>query len=141
MIMRRFVLPKQDRKRLTEQLKELLKGRNEIQFAYLHGSFVEKEFFRDVDLAIYVGQLIGAAIDYELNLEVLLRDKMGYPFDVRLLNHAPLSFCYEVIKSGKLFLVSNDDNRSEFEERVILAYLDFAFHQRNYLKEVLALGV
>ncbi|MDL1956171.1 MAG: nucleotidyltransferase domain-containing protein [Candidatus Desulfofervidus auxilii] len=134
---KRFNLSNKNKQKLLKQLKEFLKKKKEIQFAYLFGSFKEENTFRDIDVAVYLTHLKDLAIDYELELEVLLQNKFNYPFDVRILNRAPLSFCYEVIKSGILLFSSNDEIRAEFEEYVILMYLDFAYYQKNYLYEVL----
>lgn len=43
-----------DKEVLKARLRELLENRKEIAFAYLFGSFLEGEGFRDVDVALYL---------------------------------------------------------------------------------------
>ena len=80
----------------------VLKRRNEIEFAYLHGSFLEGDF-RDIDLAIYLNKLKTKkdALEYELALERELENIVNIPVDVRVLNNAPLSFRFNTIKGGR----------------------------------------
>ncbi len=58
-----------------------------------------------------------------------------------MLNNAPLSFRYNVIKYGKHLAVINDDARSDFEENVFSQYFDFVPYRKLYLKEALGRGV
>jgi len=45
------------------RLREALEAREEIVFAYLHGSFAEGLPFRDVDVAIYLDPTVAMTID------------------------------------------------------------------------------
>jgi predicted nucleotidyltransferase len=42
----------EERERLLDKLRGLLEGVRGISFAYVHGSFVKRELFRDVDVAL-----------------------------------------------------------------------------------------
>lgn len=42
------------RERIIEIIKSHLSDKDDIIFAYLHGSFEERGIFRDIDLAIFV---------------------------------------------------------------------------------------
>jgi len=77
----------------------------------------------------------------ELNLEAELYNLIQYPVDIRILNGAPLSFCYNVIKQGKHLAVVNDDARCDFEEMTVSNYFDFAPYRKMYLQEALGRGV
>ena len=48
---------KEDRDELTLQLKEILIKEKSIVFAYLHGSFLSKEEFNDVELYTWMKKL------------------------------------------------------------------------------------
>jgi predicted nucleotidyltransferase len=114
----------------------------EIAFAYLHGSFMMESGFRDIDVAVYVKGLPASPLEYELRLEAgLMNSVSGYPIDVRVLNGAPLSFRYNVIKSGLLLFARDDNQRADFVESTLSAYFDFAPYRALYLKETLGLGV
>ena len=56
---------------------------------------------------------------------------------VRVLNTAPLSFKYNVIKDGIILLVKNDDKMADFQEATIAAYLDFLPYRNIYLEKTL----
>ena len=114
----------------------------EVLFAFLHGSFLTNEFFNDVDLALYLRKIPDSLLEYELNMEVILSNVMvGSPVDVRLLNGAPLSFQYNVVKEGIPIIVHDDNERAEFQERTIKHYFDFAPFRKRYLEEVFRIAV
>jgi hypothetical protein len=58
------------------------------------------------------------------------------PADVRILNEAPLSFQYTVIRQGKVLLDHDPNRRAAFEGNVIKQYLDFSRFRRRCLKEI-----
>ena len=114
----------------------------EILFAYLHGSFLTNEFINDIDLALYLRKIPDSLLEYELNMEVILSNVvLGAPVDVRLLNGAPLSFQYNVVKEGIPIVVNDDSERAEFQERTIKYYFDFAPFRKRYLEEVYRIAV
>ena len=130
-----YSLAESKKVQLREKIKSFLESRRDILFAYLHGTFIHGENFRDVDIALYLDKKDISGLDYELDLEVLLQDRFGYPFDVRLLNGCPVSFAFHVIKEGERVYVRDDDQRTRFEEGVLGRYLDFLFYHKRYLKE------
>ncbi len=125
---------------VVEKLKDVLIRRHEVLFAYLHGSFLRQRF-RDIDIAVYVRKIKKRAVDFEIELEIELEKRVGYPVDVRVLNQAPLSFRFKVIKDGKLLCSRNENKRSDFEGITFAEYHDFSPYRRRYLKEVLGLEV
>ncbi len=134
-------------KRIVDALRQFLATREEIIVAYVHGSYAEGRPFRDLDIAVYVNEaaLSESPLSYELMLEselqeALREEGLRVPLDVRVLNRAPLSFRYEVIKRGTPVFVRNDDLRADFEAATISRYLDFAPFRREQLREVLGLG-
>jgi|Deesub1362B_J571_1020462.scaffolds.fasta_scaffold03213_5 hypothetical protein len=126
-------------------LKEALCEERGLCVAYVHGSFLEGGPFHDIDLALYYHPFPRFNIlDKELDLEILLEEaliKAGFriPVDVRIINEAPLSFRYQVIKGGELLLVRDDNKRVDFEVLTLTKYFDFAPFRSAYLREVLGL--
>lgn len=125
-------------KRLTAKLTEY----DEISFAYLHGSFLKKNGFHDIDIAVYLKKVPSSPLAYELDMEKKLSNTAdNHDVEVRILNISPLSFRYNVIKDG-LVLFSRDDNeRSDFQEATLSSYFDFEPYRKLYLKETLGIGV
>jgi uncharacterized protein YutE (UPF0331/DUF86 family)/predicted nucleotidyltransferase len=113
---RRFQVKPEERLNLLDRLKDLLTEIDSIVFAYVHGSFVEANSFRDVDVAVWVEDPDNA-IRYAVDVSARLGAELGIPTDVHVLNRAPLPFRYHVYTRGKL-LLSRDDNLrlGEFDE-------------------------
>lgn len=135
-----FQLGRDDREIVAVGLKEYLSRLPNVLFAYLHGSFVASEKFRDIDVALFLGKAPFSSLDFELDLEAKLSGSLPYPVDIRVLNNAPLSFRYNVIRYGKPLIVFDDNARCEFEEAAFRDYFDFAPFRKMYLKETLGLG-
>jgi hypothetical protein len=58
------------------------------------------------------------------------------PVDIRILNRAPISFCQNVIREGKVILDKNPDERAFFQGLILKKYFDFEPFRRRYLREV-----
>ena len=126
----------------AEALTCKLQKHSEILFAYLHGSFLNDDCFNDIDLALYLKKIPDSLLEYELNMEVILSYAgVGVPVDVRLLNGAPLSFQYNVVKEGTPIVVNDENERAEFQERTVKRYFDFAPFRKIYMEEVFRFAV
>jgi len=127
---------------MVEQIMAYLQRREDILFAYLHGSFFSGHRFRDIDVAVYLKPSSSPSLQVELDMEAELGQRVKkYPVEVRLLNNAPLSFRYNVIKHGEPILVTDDDLRCDFMEATLSHYFDFAPFRTMYLKEALGSGI
>lgn len=136
-------IDKVSKKGIEEAIREVLRKHEEISFAYLHGSFIKGNAFHDIDVAVYLERRMPAfVLEYELQIEMELIRAVGrHIIDVRVLNSAPLSFKYNVIKDGIILLVKNDDKRADFQETTIAAYLDFLPYRNIYLEETLGVKI
>jgi len=137
-----FQISESDKKIIMEKLRYSLEKRPSLLFAYVYGSFVMADKFRDIDIAVYLKQIPSTPLHVELELETELGNIIkNYLVDVRILNNAPLSFRYNVIKSGKPIVVVDDDARTDFEEATLSNYFDFSPFRKMYLKETLGHGI
>lgn len=136
----RYKLTDEEREELRSRIVEDLQKDERIRFAYLHGSFLSGEF-RDIDIGVYVEEDMDEKdrIDFELNKEVELSRELGYEVDLRALNLAPNSFCYNVIKDGELLFSFDESLRSDFESLVLVKHHDFKRFREKYRKQ--AIGV
>ncbi|QDA30590.1 nucleotidyltransferase domain-containing protein [Thermococcus indicus] len=130
----RLSIPERDA--LKERIRACLASREEVLFAYLHGSFLENRPFRDIDVAVFVGSKPGRF--YEMELEDELSRLTGFPVDVRLLNDAPVEFRFHVI-GGELIFSRDEKARCDFEERTMREYHDYSHYLELYRRE--ALGI
>jgi len=76
-------------------------------------------------------------LTFEFGLEKEIKSLAKFPVDVRIINHAPLSFVYHVIKEGILTADKDPGKRTDFEGIIFKKYLDFAIYRKQYLKEVI----
>jgi len=128
-----------ERDKIIKNLRERLSEDKRIVFAYVHGSFLEGRDFNDVDVAIYLGtgkETDTDPVDIEISLSLELEEEIHLPIDVKVLNNAPLSFCYHVTK-GMLILSRDENLREEFVCRTWSAYFDFQPVSKIYLQESL----
>ncbi len=118
-----------------DQIRDMLIGREDIRFAYIFGSFVTEEVFRDIDLAVYLQDADRKqALFFEVDLERTLEDRVGFPIDVRVINHAPLPFRYHVLKDGIPLLDRTPDLRSDYEQLTWKDYFDYKHIRDEYLR-------
>jgi predicted nucleotidyltransferase len=136
-----FKITRQEKEDIVRRIDRFLEKRPDLLFAYVHGSFISHDQFRDIDVAIYLKSNPVELLPAELDLETDLYNLIKYPVDVRILNSAPLSFRYNVIKDGRRLAVINDDARCDFEETTVSNYFDFAPYRKMYLQEALNRGV
>jgi len=129
-------------KKIKEKIISSLKTKKEIKFAYLHGSFLENSF-RDIDVAVYLKKVGNKkeVLKYELSLERELEEITGFLVDIRIINHAPLSFRFKVIKDNILLFSKDGGIRSDFECLSIVEYHDFNFLRKRYGREALGIKI
>lgn len=133
-----FQLTPDERQELINRLSAFLAKEENILFAYLHGSFHEGGPFRDLDIAVYLVDLPSREqFAFELKLEDRLEREFRYPADLKVLNNAPPSFAYMVIKKGLKLYVRNDSERVAFEVGTFKKYFDFLPFRKRYLEEVI----
>jgi predicted nucleotidyltransferase len=139
--MKKHSVSDQEKEKVISTISSVLEKEIDVVFSYVHGSFLER-VFKDIDIAILVDERrIPSFLRYELQMESLLNKAVGkFTFDVRILNGAPLSFRYEVIKNGKLMITKDEESRIDFETSTFSNYFDFAPFRDSYLKEVLRIG-
>jgi hypothetical protein len=129
---------REERDRIQQGLAAELASDRRVAFAYLYGSFVESEPFHDIDVGVYLenvqaDRLTAAALD----LAQRLSDSARIPVDVRVLNVAPVSFLYHVLR-GQLVFCRDDAVLTEVMERTVSRYLDIAPLVRRGTQEAFA---
>ena len=97
-----FKVAQELRERVRVKIKEILKFREEIILAILFGSFVEKNFARDIDLAIYLVKVTDLydALEYSETLAKILKSEIGLPFNIVVLNFADEGLLMRAILNG-----------------------------------------
>jgi len=120
-----------DKKKTREQIADILAGFEKIDLAYVFGSFLERDDFHDIDVAIHMSQELAPYQRFKLSQKIARALEQGVEprvdFDVRILNHAPAYFQYEVIRKGLVVLERDREKRVDFEAHLISAYLDLKY--------------
>jgi hypothetical protein len=128
-------------------LKEYLSAKAEIFFAYIFGSFIIKDKYRDIDIAIYIDNKFdfqspdkyryGYEAEILGELSLLLRsDKI----DLVILNKADLLLFHQVIKRSELIVDRNRSLRIDIENCIRKEYIDTEHLRKiksHYLKKSL----
>ncbi|MDO8727206.1 MAG: nucleotidyltransferase domain-containing protein [Candidatus Methanoperedens sp.] len=130
----KFKLASQEKEKIKKNLIEIIQNKEEVIFAYLHGSFLINGF-NDIDLAFFVNG-IEDILDYEISVSLEIEKKIHFPIDVKVLNSAPLGFKYEVTK-GELLFSRDEEIRTDFLEKVWHQYLDFKPIEKEILMDMM----
>lgn len=138
MIEKRFLkenkVDKEAKKSIVKIIKEYLLEREDMIFAYLHGSFIENGSFRDIDVALFI-KGDGKEMEIESDFSYELKEKMGYPVEVKVINMAPVAFQMAVLRKGWVLLNRSEDIRTDFIEDVGRRYREYV-HFRNIVLDV-----
>ena len=95
---------REERQRIEERLAAELARDRSVAFAYLYGSFVESQPFHDIDVGVYLENLQADRLTATaLDLAQRLSGTARIPVDVRILNVAPVSFLYHVLRDQLVF--------------------------------------
>jgi len=132
----------EEREEIIRTLRDVLATLPSVRVAYLYGSFLSREDFRDIDIAL----LIDTALDdnqmlaYAARAGDLSEKALGFRHecDVRVLNDQPCWFLYEVISTGLPIFIANADERFDFETQVLIEYQDMKYTYDLFDREYLA---
>lgn len=123
---------------IRSRLRECLTARNEVDWAYLFGSFLDGSGYQDIDVGLYLRPALSRdqVFGYEMEISTDLTMILHAPVDIHVLNDAPLSFQFSAL-GGELLLARDEDRLTDFVEGVGSAIAEFAHHSESYLREVL----
>jgi len=127
-------LSTEEREEVLEEIKRRLEAEGDAVFAYAHGGFVEREYFRDVDVAVWLEDP-SRSFYYAVDLSARLEVEVGLPVDLQVLNEAPLPFRFRVFARGRLLFSRDEELRSRLVDETVREYLDFKYflslHERS----------
>jgi predicted nucleotidyltransferase len=130
-----------DKSEIIEQIREGISTLADVRVAYLYGSFLTRKDFRDIDIAVLVEpspdpyQMLSRAAE----IGCFLEERIAYSreLDVRILNGEPVWFQYQVISTGNPVYTRDDDDRIDFETRVLVEYQDVKYMYDLFDREYL----
>lgn len=108
---------------------EILSRFEEIDVAYVFGSFLESDKFNDIDVALLISKELDPYKRFKFVMKIAREleraIKPRFEFDVKILNYSPVEFQHEVLKKGMVVLSRDENRRIEYESKLISTYLDF----------------
>jgi len=106
---RPFRVSEKLRENIVSEIRGILKSKDEVLVAVVFGSFIEKKFARDIDLAVYLGKEVGfyEALEYSEKLSKEIGESIRLLVDVVVLNMADEGILMRAILKGKVVLTRN----------------------------------
>src|SRR3990172_10849016 len=120
-----YRLTKEDKDFLIKRISEILEADERIIFAYIFGSFISGNGFRDIDVAVFISGEDAHPLKAELEMEAKIEAATHLPVDVRIINNAPLSFVYNVLKHKSVIVDKDKSLRTDFEGLIFKKYFDY----------------
>ncbi len=114
------------REEVISLIKRELSREDRILLVILFGGFIEREYTRDIDVAIYLRDPQDLLEDYRYieGLQKRLSEEIQLPIDIVVLNHAPDSLFNTILINGRPIVIK--DQRLYYGLRLL------ALDQRNY---------
>ncbi len=141
------------KKTLSEQynkLVDVLSKQEHVRLAYLFGSVAKGKAGKlsDVDIAVLLDESLNKKQRFDLQLE-LISDVSGLlktdKIDLVVINEAPLSLKFEIIKANYPLFVRDRMEKIDFEQMVMSRYLDRRYYEKRasseFLKKVAVKGI
>lgn len=133
-----------DKKEVMRQIGVVISGFDDVEVAYVFGSFLECDKFNDIDVAIFLSKELNPYRRFKFAMGVAKKLERGIKprleFDVKILNYSPVEFQHEVLKKGRVVFLRDENKRIEYESRLISTYLDFKWMYEFLDKKFLARG-
>jgi len=121
-----------DKIKIKEQIRAFLFKREEIRIVYIFGSFVSKDYYHDIDIAVYLENDFNKnnmtkffyGYESELNSEInlLVRQKI----DFVVMNNAEITLQHRIINKGILLFSKDEPKRISYENYIRKLYIDSA---------------
>ncbi|NKQ39686.1 MAG: nucleotidyltransferase domain-containing protein [Methanosarcinales archaeon] len=121
---------------------EFLSKQKYVKFAYLFGSVVKGRdgSLSDIDIAVFIDESISKNKWFKLQLKLISEltniikiDRI----DLIIMNDAPLSLNYEIIKANHSLFVRDKMDKIDFEHKIISRYLDRRYYENRWTDEFL----
>ena len=133
-----------DKDVIIQRLQDALSSLPSLRVAYLYGSFLSRDDFKDIDIGIFIdnGPDKAHTLKFAANLGTILEEALEFRHecDIKILNEEPVWFTYEVISTGMILFMRNEDERIEIETGVLIEYQDirsnYDLFDREYLAQV-----
>ena len=131
-----------DKKEVMNKIGKIVSGFDYVSASYVFGSYVHNDDFNDIDVALLISREPDPYKRFKFEMmvarELERQIKPRFEFDVKILNHSPIEFQYEVLKKGKAVFLRDRTENVEYESEAISNYLDFQTTAEYLNKKFLA---
>ncbi len=130
------------KREIMEQVEKFLENQDAVVLSYLFGSVALQRAGKlsDVDLAVYLDDSLNSYERFDLELELLsdLGDIIGTDrVDLVVMNDAPISLNFEIIKANHPLFIRDNDLKVDFEHYIMSRYLDRQFYNLRWADDLL----
>ena len=138
----RLILNNEEEMDEDKRAVDFLNKQKHVKLAYLFGSVAEGKEGKlsDVDIAVFLDESLSKPERFNLQLKlisgltsILKTDRV----DLVIMNDAPLSLNYEIIKANHPLVVRNKREKIEFEHGILFRYLDRRYYEKRWTSEFL----
>jgi len=119
-----------NKEEIKNKIKDFLSVKPEISFAYIFGSFTEKEQFHDIDTAVYLDKdfdkndLKKFPYGYESFLISELNLLIRKNIDIVVMNNAEITIQQRIVNKGILLFSKDEPMRIYYENLIRKLYID-----------------
>jgi hypothetical protein len=128
--------------KIREHVIKFLEKQDAIVLSYLFGSVAPQRAgqLSDVDLAVYLDESLNRCERYDLELgllsdlgDIIRTDRV----DLVVMNDAPISLNFEIIKANHALFIRDNDLKVDFEHYIMSRYLDRQYYNLKWADELL----
>lgn len=125
-----------------EEVREFLQKQDQVVLAYLFGSVAQKRAgnLSDVDLAIFLDESLDRMDRFNLKLglisdlgDILKTDRL----DLVIMNDAPSSLNFEIIKANYPLFIRDKDLKVDLEHHILSRYLDRQYYDQRWVDNLI----
>jgi len=119
-----------EKKHIENKIIEYLNKREEILFAYIFGSFISKDHYHDIDIAVYLTENFDKndtkkfPYGYESYMIPELNLLTRKNIDFIVMNSADIVIQKKIITQGKLLFCKDERKRIYYENYIRKIYID-----------------
>ena len=133
-----------DKDTIIQRLRVTISSLSSLRVAYLYGSFLACEDFRDIDIGLFIdnGPNKEHTLKFASIVGTILEEALEFSHecDIRVLNDDSVWFTYEVISTGMVLFTRDENDRLAIETAVLMEYQDIRYmydlFDREYLAQV-----
>jgi len=125
-------LSKKEKAKIEKIIEEFFNQQKDVDAYIIFGSFVNRNYFRDIDIAIISKKGISDSKAEKIGSELELKIKI--PVDIKIFSKLPLKLKYQALKTGKLVLLKNREYVLGQKFKAITEFLDFYPFLKRYTK-------